>query len=319
MDFDIYFCADGILRAKFNDNKPMIPIKFLQDNGNYKGNDFRFWACWWECNTYFEADLTVGKFLSCLEPWGEFWSDFIGKDIISYIKESRHPIAVIDKEHDEKPLTWVSLAYHTDLSPISEYLDNESFDDILEENKELLNQPRLLSRLTGEWEIYSSYKVSGFAEGQEEQYSIDFSPMNKLVNLPIVLSDKHVLYFSNWKLNQILGSSKDQFFQENAFGLCSIKDGFTKFVIGNKTHNIRDIVKGFFLRLQSSSTNRNNSVDAQQGYWEEMLEKAYRQNNVILKIGKTKEAKAPEKRVFNYIINDDNDPAHPKPSKYKLW
>jgi hypothetical protein len=381
MDFDLYFCTDGILRAKLNDDTPMIPVKFLQENGIYKGNDFRFWARWWECNTYFEEGLTIGKFLSGLEPWGEFWSDFTGKDIVSYIKESRRPIAI--NEEEEKPLTWVSIAYHTDLSPISEYSDDDNFEDILDDINEWFNKPKN-TRLTGEWEINSSYKVSGFVEGKEEQYSIDYSPMNKLANTPIVLSDKHILYFSNWKLNQILGQNEDHFFQNNAFGLCSTKEGFTKFVIGNKIHNIRDVVEGFFWWFHSNPTSRNKfietllerkdaideaieasleekdevlesnviklfdkksenteseskkktmkvniandtfspiimSLERDKTYWEEMLEKAYKNNNIVLKIGKVEKAKSPEKRVFNYIVKDENDPANPKPSEYKLW
>jgi hypothetical protein len=385
MDFDLYFCTDGILRAKLNDDKPMIPVKFLQDNGSHKGNDFRFWARWWECNTYFEEGLTVGKFLSCLEPWGEFWSDFTGKDIISYIKESRRPIVISkeEKKEDEKPLSWISITYHTDLSPISEYSDDDDIKDILDDINGWFNKPKN-TRLTGEWEINSSYKVSGFVEGKEEQYSIDYFPMNKLANIPIVLSDKHILYFSNWKLNQILGEDKDHFFQNNAFGLCSTKEGFTRFVIGNKIHNIKDIIEGFFWWFHSNPSSRNEfietilerkeaidealdasldkenevlqsnvinlfdkksesintesksknmkvniannafspiimSIERDKVYWEEMLEKAYKNNNIVLKIGKVEKAKSPEKRIFSYIIKNDNDPANPKPSDYKLW
>jgi hypothetical protein len=384
MDFELYFCTDGILRAKLNDDKPMIPVKFLQDNGVYKGNDFRFWARWWECNTYFEAGLTVGKFLSCLEPWGEFWSDFTGKDIVAYIKESRRPIVISNEEKDENEtsLSWISIAYHTDLSPLSEYSDDDDdFEDILDDINEWINKPKN-TRLTGEWEINSSYKVSGFVEGKEEQYSIDYSPMNKLANIPIILSDKHILYFSNWKLNQILGENKEHFFQNNAFGLCSIKEGFTKFVIGNKIHNIRDIIEGFFWWFHSNPASRNEfietvlerkdaideaieaslkekeellqsnvinifdkktenieskqekmkvnisnnafspiimSMEKDKSYWEEMLEKAYKNNNIVLKIGKIEKAKSAEKRIFSYIVKDENDPANPKPSEYKMW
>lgn len=377
MDFDIYFCVDGILRAKFSDDKPMIPMKFLHDNGIYKGSDFRFWARWWEYDTYFESGLTVGKFLSCLEPWGDFWSDFTGKDIVSYIKESRHPIAVINEDENNIKPTWVSISYATDLSPISEYLDNENLEDMLSNINEWINKPKN-TRLTGEWDIHSSYKVTSFIEGKEEQYSIECSPMNKLANLPIVLSDKHMLYFANWKLNQILGNGKDHFFQDNAFGLCSMSEGFIKFLIGSKKHNIQNIVKGFFFNLHANPTRRNDfidsvlekkneindiiqasfeqpnnsniinlfnkdsakvnysstiktskannvfnpilmSIDRDRNYWEEMLERAYKKNNVVLKIGKTEKAQAPEKRLLNYIIRNDNDPANPKPSNYKLW
>ncbi len=386
MDFDLYFCADGILRAKLGNDKPMIPVKFLQDNGVNKENDFRFWARWWESTAYFESGLTVSKFLSCLEPWGEFWSDFTGKDVIAYIKESRRPIAIIDKEEDEKPLDWVCISYYTDASPVSEYSDKEDLEDMLEDINEWFNKPKN-TRLTGQWDIHSSYKVTGFVKDQEEQYSIDYSPLNKLANLPIILNNKHVFTFCNWKLSQILGNDKEHFFQENAFGLCSMSEGFTKFIIGEKSHTMRDIVEGFFWWFHSNPTRRNEfvesilerkdeineaieaslededmedkpsnvvslfandnenviapkendskvrkvsiannafsplimSMERDKSYWEEMLEKAYKDKNVILKIGQIEEAKALEKRVFSHIIKDENDPANPKPSEYKLW
>lgn len=34
MDFQIYFCVDGILRAKFSEEQPLIPIKFLQEKSH---------------------------------------------------------------------------------------------------------------------------------------------------------------------------------------------------------------------------------------------------------------------------------------------
>ena len=120
MAFQLYFCTDGILRAKLSDNKPMIPVKFLQESGENPDNDFRFWVRWWESNVHFESGLTVGKFLACLEPWGEFWSDFTGKNVVEYIKESRRPIVVKNKENDEEPLSWVGLSYYTEISPETE-------------------------------------------------------------------------------------------------------------------------------------------------------------------------------------------------------
>lgn len=372
MDFDIHFCSDGILRAKLSNDKPMIPVKFLQDNGVSKNNDFRFWARWWESNIYFESGLTIGKFLSCLEPWGDFWSDLTGKDVVAYIKESRIPI-VLKKEENERQLSWISLAYHTDLSPISEYSDqNKNSENILGNINEWMNKA-INTRLTGEWEVYSSYKISGFYEGREEQYSIYYSPMNKLANVLIVLNDKQLIYFSNWKLNQILGNGKNHFFKDDAFGLCSLKDGFIQFIVGQKHHTMRNIVEGFFNcfpsnpirreELQSrtrelSNINENKieeviksniidlftkekqnivndknqkinidnplnpiifSIKNDEEYWEEMLKKSYKQNNVILKIGKIEEAKAPEKRIYGYLIKNDDDPANPKPSSYKMW
>ena len=87
MNFSIYFCADGVLRAKFAENKPMLSLKFIQENSPFKNNDFRFMTKWWESHTFFEKDLTVATFFQCLEPWIDFFSLLTSVDMKSYLQE----------------------------------------------------------------------------------------------------------------------------------------------------------------------------------------------------------------------------------------
>ena len=117
MDFDIYFCKDGILRAKYSDKYPMIPLNFIQQN--LKQKDLSFWSRWWESNVYFEDGLTVGKFLICLEPWAEFWGDMTLKNVSAYIAEVRKPYDI--SKEKEKPLSWIGISYYTELDTSVEY------------------------------------------------------------------------------------------------------------------------------------------------------------------------------------------------------
>ena len=44
MDYTLWFCKDGILRAKLKDSSEMISVKFLQEQKNQ--NDMNFWFGW---------------------------------------------------------------------------------------------------------------------------------------------------------------------------------------------------------------------------------------------------------------------------------
>lgn len=256
MNFRIYFCADGILRASFSKEKPMIPLKFLQENGSQKDNDLRFWVKWWESYVVFEEGLTVGKFLQCLEPWSEFWQDITGKDVGAYAKEARTPLSV---EDTSEGLDWVSLSYNTEVCPNVDYHEDseakadESFED-------WLNAP-MKKRLTGMWDIHSSYKLSGFTKGENEQYCIDYSPMNRLANLPFVLSQKHVLHISQFKLKRYFKNTNDAIFKDDAFGICSLHEGKTQYLVGEREHRMREVVEGFFWWLPGNPTKRKNFID----------------------------------------------------------
>lgn len=380
MDFTIYFCNDGTLRAKFSDNKPLIPVKFLQENGANQNNDLKFWSRWWESNVYFEEGLTVGKFLFCLEPWAQFWTDITGKNVAEYIKEARRPFLLKKDNPDDPPLDWVGLFYHTEASPSTEY--DKTDDDLFEKDINAWFQSKKDMRLTGEWEIYSSYKLSGFRKGVEEQYSIDYTPMNELANLPMILSNKQWLYFSNWSMERVLGKTKGDIFKKDAFGVCSLPKAKMKFLLGEKHHRMRDVVEGFFWWMYSTPARRQDFVDQlmdakydidamrdnhdvvvvdeksnvvnlfdkneeaekedssderklqvkvvpgafdslisayeqDSEYWEDMLKLANKQEKVVLKIGKTQEAKAPETRLFGYIVPEDDLKANPQPTEFK--
>lgn len=162
MDYKIYFCADGILRAQYSEKEPMIPISFLQKEN--KASDLKFWANWWDNQVFFEDGLTVGKFLICLEPWTEFWSDITSKNIEAYIKEVRKPISLKNSKNknseelaEEGKEKWVGIFYITNIRPETEYSpkDNNAFEEDIEK---WFNTSKD-KRLKGTWEVESHYRV----------------------------------------------------------------------------------------------------------------------------------------------------------------
>jgi len=256
MDFKIYFCNDGVMRAKFSEDKPMIPVKFLQKNSPNSENDFKFWCHWWESNVYFEDGMTIGKFLLCLEPWAEFWSDLTGKRVDEYIKEVRKPFVI--KEEKEKPMDWVGLFYYGESEADLEYKHDDEDDNFMKDINKWLNEEKNI-RLTGQWNIHGAYKLSGFVTGEQEHYCIDYTPMNELANTPFFLSPRQWLCFPDWHIKRVLGNETNHIFKDDAFGICLVEG--MRFMIGEKTHSLRGVVEGFFWWMHSNPTRRQEFVD----------------------------------------------------------
>ncbi len=255
MDFDIYFCNDGILRARYTDHRPMVPLKFIQEQGRF--SDLSFWVRWWENSVYFEKGLTLSKFLLCLEPWKDFWSEITLKDVSAYIEEVRKPILV---GSEGTTIDWIDISYLTEIEAKKEFLDTEDDESLMRRDFNAWINSEKNARLTGHWDINSHYKVTGYKLGEDEHYSIDYSPMNELANIPIILNDQHILMFQGWSLDRFF--EKDPIFKKNAFGICSLSKGSNKYLYGKKYHRTRDVIEGFFWWLFRTPVSRDGFVDS---------------------------------------------------------
>ena len=252
MEFDLVFCIDGVLRIRPMDGSPALSLSFIQKQEIPIQNDLAFLSDWWEKSVYFEKGLTIGAFLKCLEPWQNFWADYIGKDIPAHIAESKKPVLV---KEDPEALSYACLYYYTQISP--EYGFEESEDE--EDLNVWLNQTHK-EKLTGKWEIYGNYKLSGYREGIEQAYCIDYVPMNEMSNLPLVLDPSQHVCFFDYKSVELLGEEK-RLLNLNAYGLRQEGDknserSMLRYVEGNKTHHLREVVEGFFWWIPGSPARR---------------------------------------------------------------
>ena len=242
MNFTLYFCSDGILRAKFGENKPMLPLKFIQEKSPFQKNDFRFLTKWWNSNTYFEKGLTVASFLNCLEPWQDFWSDLTGKDVTQYIKEVRKPHIV--KEKDNVSLDWIQLSHTIDAEIESEFERTPEDEELLNTDIDAWFNSDKKMRLTGKWNIYNSFNLSGFIKGQDNQYSVEYTAINELANVPLVLNHNLALTITEHQLRIYSGKKKDSIIKKNAFGITTIGDNHN--LVGYTDFTLREVVEGFF-------------------------------------------------------------------------
>lgn len=256
MEFKIYFCKDGVLRVKGPEKDPMIPLKTIQNLSPkaLKENDFKFWTTWWDSQVFFEEGLTVAKFLIALEPWEEFWGDFTQKDVAAYIKEARTPVAVTQKQDD---LDWISLYKYVELEPETKYHE----DSELKESDDLLNwlnSPKK-TKITGSWNLSMSYRLSGYVKGEEEQYSVEDSPIYDLANTLFVLSPSQVVCIPKYGFKKHFGDNYELFSKE-PYGVYDIKKGGIYALKGDCYHKIKDIVEAFFWWRASTPEKRDEFV-----------------------------------------------------------
>lgn len=248
MDFTLYFCNDGILRAYLSEKEPLIPLKFLQDNSYLKNNDFKFWTNWWTQPTYFEENLTVAQFLQCLEPWQDFFSDLTRKDIKSYIKEAN-----IQKE-EEKSFDWIGLLFYTEGNLETEIHkdDDVDFEDENFDITKWFNSPKN-KRLTGNWNIHTHYQLTGFKFDEEEHYAIEGIPLYKIANTPLILGTQNLITLNAFQHKKILNSD---WIKDKPYGFCKYSDNYF-FLISDKHHSFRDVLEGFFYWMSYSPKTRD--------------------------------------------------------------
>lgn len=323
MEFEIVFCTDGILRFKFG-NKPLIPVEFIQKESNYP-EDVEFWFKYWNNLVIFEEGLTLSQFLMCLEPWSYFWSVLTQKDIQAFIDESKKPCLV-----DNQLISWISLSYYNEFSLDIKYeqLSNETMN--LDQSSNFSSK----GFLTGLWNVQASYRLTGYKEGIMAHHCIEAYSMNTIGNLPLILVDEQIVLIEDFLAKRILGNNY-QMFSNNAYGIRNTghsEDLYkSHYLLGKKNHCLHEVIKGFFEWFPSNPSSRtqyveknvaketeksnivslfNNSqplntldcLETSQYFWQQMSDKAKKNNHVIVKIGEIKKATPPENRIFSYIV-----------------
>lgn len=388
MNYIICFCADGVLRAKYSDSTPMLPMQFIQKNSEYAENDLRYWVENWDNIVLFEEGLTISSFLFCLEPWVNFWSDLTRINIKEYLKEVRKPAIV--KDNDQ---SWISLAYYTEYNLFSSYEEDENDDQLFEEDMNAwFDAPRLTS-LSSKWDISSGYSVSHYQLGKDQNVAMEHTSFNEIANVKLILVEDHKVMFHDLGIRQYFGDKDDQLFQQDAFGINTLNHHVPlKFLVGRKYHTMREVVEGFFNWMYKDPVTRDklaedltevanyaleeiiadNSIEVENNnvvslfkenhvnnnittlvpnatvinmidhkketkenqltgairednenmseediFWNTMLNRAKTTTNTVLKIGLFKEGLPPENRMYDEIIDPNDEKANPQDTPFK--
>lgn len=255
MDYEIIFCKDGVLRLKYL-RKPLIPMQSIQETDNL--DDFSFIVYFWDYQCRFEEGLTIASFLSCIEPWTEFFSKLTNKNIKSYIDESKKPIPI---ESRDTLIDFITLSYHTHMTNEVKY-DTSDID--IKNLKLWLTQKRTFE-LKDSWDINSMYTLNGYNKNEEEHYSLSGSQMNEIAHVPIFLESKHFITFHEYRAKEKLGEDYSTF-SPGAVGVKKIKStkysNESTYMQAEKTHNLREVVTGFFHMMHYSTSSRDEFFNA---------------------------------------------------------
>ena len=99
-------------------------------------------------------------------------------------------------------------------------------------------------RLTGEWNIYNTFSLHGFKNGEDTNYGVEYTSINKLANVPLVLNPKIVFSLNEHQLRRYNNKDNASIIKKGAFGVVKLDTYFH--LMGKKEFNIREIVEGFF-------------------------------------------------------------------------
>lgn len=185
MDGKLIFCKDGILRFQSDyDNEKIIPYVLIEEALNIKPAKSLLQML--KRNAYIESGSTLGSFILCLEPWAEYVTDYVDRNVMAYISAIRKPSdkkMAFDKIEIKRIF---SLSRDLDFGKMPENID---FEEWLNTPKE----PKILN--TFNLEEFSS--VCGYINGDPSNYSVSSNNIHEIKNVPLILNrKKHVIEYS---------------------------------------------------------------------------------------------------------------------------
>lgn len=260
MIYNLIVTKEGVLKLQVNENW-LVPLTYLQKENQL--NDFDFLSEFFSNDIYFEEGLTFGKFMQSIEPWGNFLSKYLKKDIVAFIKESKKLHLVKENEFS---LDYISLFSKTTISPCVSYekrKEKESLKDLLQKE----------GKLNGLWKIEEGYKLTGFKYNEEEHYSVSHNSLDELSNIPFYLNDIHCVLFEEHSYKKILGKERSILNKEN-INTIQLNDHYSiDYMKTEKIHTFEDVLKGVFEEFEYSPERRNDMTEFFKNALNEVLDK----------------------------------------------
>lgn len=315
MDY-LVFSSDGVLRVKGSDNKTSLSLIFIKQQSKF--SELRFMSYWLNQNVIFEKGLTVGSFLSCLEPFEEYLNEYLAKDISSYIKESKK----LNSIEKRVPFDWITLFHYATIS------EQNTTAKTSKENG-----------LINKWKVFNSYLLCAYKNNNNEHFSIEQIPLEKIKHIPLYL-EKESRVIINQKDIQAIDENK-LLINSKAFGVTkqTIEGYDIEYLITEKEHTLSNVVEGFFKFFNENIKKRENEKDmledfnseledefAEEGvrlkihggifnqavlereeknqYWNNLVKIASKEKELV-KIGIIEEGALPEKKLFGQSIKEE--------------
>lgn len=275
----IIFCNDGVLRTPNIDNKYYIALYYLQNIDNQ--DDLSFWGKYSKYSVIFENGLTLSNFLKCIEPWQEFLSKKLNKDISSYLIEIRKPSSI-----DESIIN-ITFERNLELFPQIVYPEDES------------EKPYLTNNCI----FQQGLAIKAVSQDNSEK-TIYHQKLNLFSNTPIFLNKTSKFIFDEFftakysKSQHILNDEAIQVNKESSLPYSYLNI--------NTDFSLSEVVEGFFQNFDYSTTERDQRNEEILGAINETLANSnYSQKQMILIEDLLLEQRELSKELINDNLTED--------------
>ena len=147
-----------------------------------------------------------------------------GKDVVAYIKEVRKPVIV--SNDPSEVFDWIQLSHCIETDIESEFFESEEDKELFSEDLNAWFNSAKKMRLTGEWNIYNTFTLHGFKNGEDINYGVEYTSINKLANVPLVLNPKITVSFNEHQLRRYYDKDNASIIKKGAFGVVKLDNYF---------------------------------------------------------------------------------------------
>ncbi len=341
MDGKVIFCNDGVLRFQSDsDYSKIIPITLIQEA--YKFSEHKMFLKILRKPVVIESGSTMGSFILCLEPWSTHADDYLDYDVTGYIKEIRKPS--IEKNAFDKIEIRKSININRDLDygerdpnlTIIEWLNSKKEPVLLNifnaettfnvngyvsgdasnysmtgvNIHQLKNVPLILNR-----KVYISEFEDSRTKSKGYVINENTEGVSKLDRIRFIETPDDEYFNVETIMNSLFS---DGLFHFSPSGADSTKEFLTQRLENIKQNEERQNTE---LKLVEDNDeekektiiieeNAFSSVAEHFKYekenWEWVLSNIKSDNKYPVKIGKIKEDLPDEKRIFGFILDDEN-------------
>lgn len=256
-EYTFYFCQDGVLRVKYFSSTTLLDATFLRKRYT---SDFSFFMSLWDKPAHFERGLTVGKFLSCLSPFADFWSEYTHCALGEFIEESKKPVLVENNRTHE--FDWIEISWDHCVATALQYesLDKKDFQS----SEAYFNQERRV-KVLDTVEFRRHLKATGYYANESEHYCVHGIELNRLAHTPIYLREYEDIVFEDYLAHKYLAQ------QTNAAPILNPQSLVVfshkrqhyehQWLKAKAFYSLKDVVDGFFGDMEGTIAQRDHNAN----------------------------------------------------------
>lgn len=335
MTQQIVFCSDAVVRVKEEFDSVMLPLVSLEkDKAEREGIAPFFVLSYFKSEALIEKGTTLSDIILSIEPWADLLASYLKVDIRAYIKEIRKPSVVMP----ETKQSWIGIGRNIELSLGFKPLEKQ-FDSSEEEMADIFRFGEMeeSDELEDNFSFIETFYASFYNTGETGHCSL--SDIGKVKDVPVFIKNKLELCGVKTNSNQTLFNEKAHGLLKkkhnrmleavsyfNPITFIDVLDaifnnGFAAYspeILKQQMEEMQRTLDQYddelvieasdeTMNMVFSETAQNdmvNIITSQIDEWDNLKKKISARDDVVMRIGKLKEAEIPERRWYGDIIKD---------------